>query len=220
MAASAAERSSSSRDRRGRDATQARSRSPSDDAAVARCFDRGSRDAATARARRRRFSSDPGERREVGLARAVRDAALRWMSDASLSRRLSLSRVRARRHRGDARRPSRRRVRARRRRGNTKDAKRTPHKNHERRAPAQRVLPHQPAHLGKPASMRDAAHAPRTPRHSSQDPQPRSATIGAAVNSARHSTKAHTITTVSKTFIVDDKKSAGRDEAQAQLADK
>ena len=62
--------------------------------------------------------------------------------------------------------------------------------------------------ISKPASMRDAAHAPRTPRHTYlRIRRPRSATIGAAVNSARQSTKAHTITTVSKTFIVDDKKS-------------
>ena len=62
--------------------------------------------------------------------------------------------------------------------------------------------------ISKPASMRDAAQAPRTPRHTYlKIRRPRSATIGAAVNSARHSTKAHTITTVSKTFIVDDKKS-------------
>ena len=62
--------------------------------------------------------------------------------------------------------------------------------------------------ISKPASMRDAAQAPRTPRHTYlRMRSPRSATIGAAVNSARQSTKAHTITTVSKTFIVDDKKS-------------
>ena len=50
VAASAAERSRSSRDRRGSVDTQARSLSESDDVAVARCFDRGSKDAATARA--------------------------------------------------------------------------------------------------------------------------------------------------------------------------
>mmetsp|Transcript_311 Transcript_311/g.930 ORF Transcript_311/g.930 Transcript_311/m.930 type:complete len:200 (+) Transcript_311:296-895(+) len=62
--------------------------------------------------------------------------------------------------------------------------------------------------ISKPASMRDAAHAPRTPRHTYlRIRRPRSATIGAAVNSARHSTKAHTITTVSNTFIVDERKS-------------
>ena len=62
--------------------------------------------------------------------------------------------------------------------------------------------------ISKPASMRDAAHAPRTPRHTYRRiRRPRSATIGAAVNSARQSTKAQTMTTVSNTFIVDDKKS-------------
>ena len=52
--------------------------------------------------------------------------------------------------------------------------------------------------------MEIAAHFPDTYR---KIRRPRSATIGAAVNSARQSTKAQTMTTVSKTFIVEDKKS-------------
>ena len=62
--------------------------------------------------------------------------------------------------------------------------------------------------ISKPASILEAAHAPRTPRHTYlKIRRPRNATIGAAVNSAKHNTKAQTMTTVSKTFIVDERKS-------------